>query len=119
MLRLGGYINIIIAFAHIIGLFWAEKIFEITGIGEEMVKLSQIHFSLPYLLTIFVAIVFFIFGLYGLSADGKIKKLPNLKYGIFIISGVYIIRGAGELLFGIPQHGRIWPIYPRKEKSLP
>ena len=103
MLRLGGYINIIIAFAHIIGLFWAEKMFEITGIGEEMVKLSKIHFSLPYLLTIFVAIVFFIFGLYGLSADGKIKKLPNLKYGIFIISGVYIIRGAGELLFGIPQ----------------
>jgi hypothetical protein len=69
MLKLGGYINIIIAVAHIVGLFWADKMFEVTGIGKEMTELAQTNSSLPYLLTIFVAIVFFIFGLYGLSAD--------------------------------------------------
>jgi nitrate reductase gamma subunit len=60
MLKLGGYINIIIAIGHIIGLFWADKMFEVTGIGKEMTGLSQIHFSLPYLLTISVAIVWII-----------------------------------------------------------
>jgi len=98
MLKIGGYINIIIALGHIIGLFWAEKMFEVTGIGKEMTELAQSHSSLPYLLTIFVAIVFFIFGLYGLSADGKFRKLPFLKLGIFTIGGIYIFRGIGEIV---------------------
>ncbi|RJE74079.1 hypothetical protein [Reichenbachiella sp. MSK19-1] len=103
MLRIGGVINIIIAIAHIIGLLWAEQMFEITGIGEEMAELTLIHSSWPYLLTIFVAVVFLIFGLYGLSADDEFRKLPLLKLGIFGIAGVYIFRGIGELVFGISQ----------------
>ena len=43
MLKLGGYINIIIAIAHIVGLFWADKMFEVTGIGKEMTELAQTH----------------------------------------------------------------------------
>jgi len=98
MLRLGGYINILIAIGHIVGLIWAEQMFEVTGIGKEMNELAQIHSSLPYLLTIFVSIVFAIFGLYGLSADDKIRKLPFLKLGIFTIAGIYIFRGLGEII---------------------
>jgi len=98
MLRIGGYINIIISVLHIVGLFWAEQMFEVTGIGKEMAELGQVHLSLPYLLTIFVAVVFFIFGLYGLSADDKFKKLPFLKTVIFLIAGIYLLRGLGELV---------------------
>jgi hypothetical protein len=103
MLRLGGYINILIAIGHIVGLIWAEQMFEVTGIGKKMNELAQTHSSLPYLLTIFVAVVFFIFGLYGLSADGKFRKLPFLKLGIFGIAGIYFFRGIGELIFDISQ----------------
>ncbi|MFZ1291298.1 MAG: hypothetical protein WAR79_14470 [Melioribacteraceae bacterium] len=99
MLKLGGYINILIAIGHFVGLIWADKMFEVTGIENEMRELAQIHFSLPYLLTIFVGIVFFIFGLYGLSADNKFKKLPFLKVGIFTIAGIYLFRGLGEFIF--------------------
>ena len=86
MLTLGGYINIIIAIGHIVGLFWAGQMFDDTGIGNEMAKLSEIHPVLPYLITVFISLIFFIFGLFGLSADGKFKKLPFLKPAIFIIS---------------------------------
>jgi len=103
MLKLGGYINILISIGHIVGLFWADKMFEVTGIGKEMAELAQIHFSLPYLLTIFVAIVFFIFGLYGLSADNKFKKLPFLRPAIFIIAGIYLLRGIGELILDLDK----------------
>ena len=103
MLKFGGYINIIIAIGHIIGLFWADKMFEVTGIGKEMTELAQIHFSLPYLLTIFIAIVFFTFGLYGLSADSKFKRLPFLKPVNFIIAGIYLLRGIGELIFDLEK----------------
>lgn len=103
MLKLGGYINIVIAIAHIVGLFWAEKMFEVTGIGNEMTKLAQTHSSLPYLLTMFVAVVFFIFGLYGLSADNNFGKLPFLKPIIFLIAGIYLLRGIGELVYDLEK----------------
>ena len=103
MLKLGGYINILIAIAHIIGLLWADIMFEVTGIGKEMNELAQYHSSLPYLLTIFVSIVFFIFGLYGLSADNKFRRLPFLKPIIFTIAGIYLLRGIGELIYDLEK----------------
>ena len=103
MLKIGAYINILIAGGHIFGLFWADKMFEVTGIGKEMIELAQINPSLPYLLTIVVAIIFFIFGLYGLSADNRFRRLPFLKPMIFLIAGVYLLRGIGELIFDLEQ----------------
>ncbi len=101
MLKIGGYINILIAMAHIIGLFWAEQLFEKTGAGEGMKELTQIHYSLPYLLTVFVAIIFTVFGIYGLFADSKTRKLPFLKFGIFTIAFIYLIRAIGEQSYNI------------------
>lgn len=98
MLKLGGYLNILIALLHIVGLIWAEQVFEITGVGKEMKELSAIHVSIPYLSTIIVSIFFFIFGLYGLSAYNNFRALPFLKPAIFIIAGIYIFRGLGELV---------------------
>ncbi len=101
MLKVAGFTNILIAFAHIIGLLWPSLMFELTGIGKEMEDLAAIHYSLPYLITVFVAIIFLIFGLYGLSAAKKIKELPRLKTGIFIIAAIYIIRGISGLSFDL------------------
>lgn len=103
MLKIGGYINILIAIGHIVGLFWADQMFEVTGIRKEMTELAQTHSLLPYLLTIFVSIIFFIFGLYGLSADNNSNKLPFLKFGIFLIAGIYLLRGIGELIADVLQ----------------
>ena len=103
MLKLGGYINIIIAIAYLLGLVWADIMFEVTGIGKEMTELAQYHSSLPYLLTIFVSVVFLIFGLYGLSAANKFKRLPFLKPIIFTIAGIYLLRGIGELIFDLKK----------------
>jgi hypothetical protein len=103
MLKLGGYLNVLIAIGHIIGLIWADKMFEVTGITKEMAELAQISYLLPYFLTIGVAIVFFIFGLYGLSADNKFRRMPFLKPIIFIIAGIYLFRGFGELAFDLEK----------------
>ncbi|MFS4418605.1 hypothetical protein [Maribacter sp. 2307ULW6-5] len=103
MLKFAGYTNIVLSIAHLIGLFWAKWMFEVTGIGKEMQDLAQTHFSLPYLVTVLVSTVFFIFGLYGMSAGGKMKKLPFLKVGIFSIAAVYIFRGLIGLFTDITE----------------
>ena len=101
MLKIGGLLYIIIAVSHIIGLFWAEQMFEKTGAGEGMKELAQIHYSIPYLLTIFVAIIFFLFGIYGVLANSKIRKLPFLKPVIFGIAFIYLFRGIGEQSYNL------------------
>ena len=101
MLKIGGILNIIIAIAHIIGLLWVEQMFEKTGAGEGMRELAQIHYSLPYLLTVFVAIVFFFFGIYGLFANSRTRKLPFLKIGIFTIAFIYLFRAIGEQSYNL------------------
>lgn len=93
LLNIGGYINILIAIAHILCLYDAQYFFEITGVGGNMSRNAEIHPFLPYAMTILVAIIFFIFGLYGLSGAGKIRQLPLLKIGITIIAGIYLLRG--------------------------
>jgi len=101
MLKIGGLLNIIIAVAHIMGLFWAEQMFEKTGAGEGMKELAEIHYSIPYALTVFVAILFFIFGIYGLWSNSNVKKLPFLKFGVFTIAFVYLFRAVGEQSYAI------------------
>lgn len=101
MLKIGGYLNIFIAVAHIIGLIWADAMFEVTGIGKEMEEAAKIHPLYPYVVTVVVSVFFFIFGLYGLSAAGKFRQLPFLKPVIFTIAGTYLLRGLGELILDI------------------
>jgi hypothetical protein len=98
MLKLGGYLNILISIGHLIGLFWANKMFELTGIASEMIAFAKTHEYLPYFFTVFVAIVFFVFGIYGLSAANKYAELPFTKMIIFLIAGIYLIRGFAALL---------------------
>jgi len=98
MLKLGGYINILIAIGHVVSLLWAKQVFELTGIADRMADLTQIHSTLPYLLTLIVVIVFFVFGLYGLSADNKFRRLPLLKPAIFTIAGIYLLRGVAGFI---------------------
>lgn len=75
--------------------------FEKTGAGEGMKELAQIHYSIPYLLTIFVAIIFFVFGIYGVLANSKTRKLPFLKLVIFGIAFIYLFRGIGEQTYNL------------------
>ena len=103
MLKIGGILNIVIAVAHMIGLLWAEQMFEKTGAGEGMQGLSKIHHTLPYLLTVIVAIIFFIFGIYGLFAASKTRKLPCLKLGIFTIAFIYLFRAIAEQSYAISK----------------
>lgn len=100
-LKFGGYFNILIAIAHLICLLDAQYFFDITGVGDNMRRNAEIHPLLPYIITIFTAIIFFIFGLYGLSGAGNIKKLPFLKFGVYSIATIYMIRGSVGAIINI------------------
>lgn len=101
MFRIAAYANFLIATLHLLVFVDAEKVFSLTGVGDKMMEHSQIHPMIPYLLSILVMIFFVIFGLYGLSAQGDIKRLPLLKFAIFAIGGIYALRGIGGIVKSI------------------
>lgn len=97
---LAGLANILIAVAHIVCLLWADRMFQLTGISPEMQRWAEVNPVIPYLITVAVAVVFFVFGLYAFSAAGVIKPLPLLKPLVIIITALYMLRGFGGLIIG-------------------
>ena len=93
-LQIAGWTNIVLAAAHVVCLIWAYSVFRAVGIEEDMRRLAeQGGAALPYVVTLIVAAGFFIFGLYGLSGAGVMRRLPLLRTALVSIAAVYVLRG--------------------------
>ena len=62
---------------------------------------------LLYISGTLAAIIFAIFGLYGISGAGYIRELPYLCSGLLLIGSIYTIRGFGFILIMLQQIGFI------------
>lgn len=60
--------------------------------------------------TTFVSAIFVLLGLYALSGAGMIRKLPLLKFGIYTIAILCIIRGILPL--------QLWLRHPEKVNDI-
>ena len=99
-LEIGGWTNIVLAAGHVVGLIWAYSVFRAVGIEEDMRRLAeQGGAALPYVVTLVVAGGFLVFGLYGLSGAGVVRRLPLLRTALVSIAAVYVLRGT--LLGGV------------------
>lgn len=56
---------------------------------------------------IIAAIIFAIFGLYGISGAGYMRQLPYLRSGLIIIGSIYTIRGLAFILILLQLTGLI------------
>ena len=92
MLKLGAILNFILAVGHLLCLMCLQQVFCIFGITEIMNKCTTYGEAIPYIITVIIAFCFFLCGLYALSADGVIRRLPLLKIGIFFIAAVFLLR---------------------------
>ncbi|MBA3860760.1 MAG: hypothetical protein H0X56_02195 [Solirubrobacterales bacterium] len=91
-LRIGGAASLAIAAAHVIGLIWAWSLFRAVGVEEDMRELAQQGAALPYIFTLIAAAAFSVFGLYGLSGAGDLRRLPLLRAGLVAIAAIYLYR---------------------------
>jgi putative oxidoreductase len=62
---------------------------------------------LLYTSGIIVAVIFAIFGLYGISGAGYIRQFPYLRTGLILIGSLYTIRGLAVILILLQQAGLI------------
>ena len=106
MLKIGAYLNFIIAAGHMVALFFLDTAFHYYGIDGIMGKIAEYGTLLPYLITVGLACVFVLSGLYALSAAGYIRKLPLLWTGVFCIAATYLLRAVWGL-FSMASDG-VW-----------
>lgn len=112
MLKTAAILNFILALGHLACLPWLKVIFKFYGINRIMNHLAFYGASLPYIITIGIAISFSIASLYALSAEGEIRKLPLLWPIIYFIAFVFLFR-AGIGIFGMIEKDQ----YPFKSSS--
>jgi putative oxidoreductase len=68
----------------------------------------------PLLLTLglLVALVLVIFGLYGLSGAGVIRRLPLLRFGLLVIGLLYLLVGINFIFLVLAVLGILPPTQP-------
>ncbi|WP_303018123.1 hypothetical protein [Alistipes putredinis] len=87
MLKTGAILNFLIAAGHLACLPWLYPVLSIYRIDGTMETLAlRYGAAIPYLLTVAIAFIFAVFGLYGLSGAGVIRRLPLLETGIYTIA---------------------------------
>ena len=92
-LLFGGILSLIAALLHISIIFGGPDWYRFFGAGEEMAIMAENGSWYPPLVTSGIALVLFIWALYAFSGAGIIRKLPLLRTGLVIISGIYLLRG--------------------------
>lgn len=103
-----GIFNLSLAFLHILGLIWADDMFQFTGIEEVMQSLARIDPSIPYVVTVIVAGFFLLFGLLILSAAGRMWRFYRAPEVALIVGIIYITRGLsgfGTAIAGVAAAG--------------
>lgn len=92
LLKIAAWLNFMLAIAHIVCLPWLDKAFRLYGINDLMEQIASYGCYWPYAITLFIAACFALCGLYALSAEGSIRKLPWLWPGIFTVAAIFLFR---------------------------
>ena len=71
----------------------------ITGAPDVYAAAAEAGSASPTLITLMLAALFAVWGLYALAASGKIAPLPLMGPAIHAITAIYLVRG----MFLLPQ----------------
>ena len=107
-LIIAGCLSFIAAILHIAIVIGGPDWYRFFGAGEAMAQSAASGSLQPTLITLGIAALLTIWGLYALSGAGVIGPLPLLKIGLGLITGVYLLRGiAGLTLPFVSKHPAI------------
>ncbi|WP_445398455.1 hypothetical protein [Zobellella sp. An-6] len=96
------------ALAHLGCVVFGGEWYRFFGAGEQMAIMSEQGHWYPAVVTSVMVMVLLLWSCYGLSGAGVIRRLPLLRVGLCVITGIYLLRGVAFI--------GIMPMFP--ENSL-
>ncbi len=83
----------IAALLHIAIILGGAQWYRFFGAGERMATAAESGRLYPAIVTLGIALVLATWALYALSGAGVLPSLPWLRFGLIVISAVYLLRG--------------------------
>ncbi|GGP50750.1 hypothetical protein GCM10009347_17200 [Shewanella algicola] len=98
LLVIAGCLSLFAALLHISCIFGGPDWYSFFGAGENMAQMAAAGDTYPTIVTLIIAAMLCVWGLYAFSGAGLIVKLPLLKTCLVLITAVYLIRGLAGLI---------------------
>ncbi len=97
-LKLAGILSFIASVMHVAIIFGGAEWYRFFGAGEAMATMAEQGLLRPTLITLCIAFTLAIWGAYAWSAAGMVPEFPLLKPVVYLVTFVYLSRGALGLL---------------------
>ena len=91
-------LSFIASLLHVACIFGGPDWYRFFGAGEQMAQLAEQGSTYPTYVTLAIAVIIALWGLYALSGAGVILKLPLLKTALVLITAIYLVRGIAGLI---------------------
>ncbi|MCW8109022.1 hypothetical protein OPS25_11000 [Alteromonas ponticola] len=98
-LILAGCASFFASLLHVAIIFRGADWYRTFGAGEQMARLAESGSLYPVIVTGVIALGLFIGALYAFSAANLLTRLPLQKAVLYLLTGVFLVRGAIGLVF--------------------
>lgn len=92
-LILAGTLSMVAAVLHLGVIAGGPDWYRFFGAGEEMAQAAERGSWMPAIVTLGIAALLALWGLFAFSGTGTIRRLPLLRTALVAISAIYLLRG--------------------------
>lgn len=103
-LGIAGALSALAALLHLAIILGGAPWYRFFGAGERMARLAEAGHAQPALITLGIAVVLLVWAGYAWAAGGwvpALRGLPALRWGLLLITAVYLLRGLAPLVLGL------------------
>jgi hypothetical protein len=100
-LKVAAFCYFCIAAQHIYIIFAGAPAYRFFGAGEQFAREAERGIIVPAIVTSFIVLIFFLWGLYALSGARVIKRLFLTRTALIVIASILMLRGALPFLAGL------------------
>ncbi|KDB06067.1 hypothetical protein LIG30_4455 [Burkholderia sp. lig30] len=91
---------------HLACIAFGASWYRFLGAGEDMARMVEAGWLQPHLITLAIALILFGWAAYALAGAGRPLPLPGIRWVIFAITAIYLLRGVAGFLIDAPSSGR-------------
>lgn len=93
LLTIGGAASAALAVLHLAVIVLGPPGYRYFGAPDEFSTLTEAGSRAPAALTAGFAVIFGIWAIYGFGGARRMRRPPFVRFGLVVISGVYLLRG--------------------------
>jgi hypothetical protein len=104
----GAVLSAVAALLHVGCIIFGASWYRFFGAGERMAQLATAGSWRPTLITSGIVLVLATWSLYAFSGAGVVPRLPLVRTALFLITGIYLLRGVAGIFVAASSGSAFW-----------